>query len=98
MRLIPNAKYLSFWIEKLVFWFLLLETGYYNYFDEPMNHAIDALNAILRIGMKPRKYDNPNEDDDSKYNFNFDEVEWTDNGFSRFTAHLATIEAAFDFK
>ena len=96
-----NDKYMrdiAIDIDIIHFWKMKCNSGYLSYFDEPMNEGIDAMEAYKRIGVKPRDGDDPDNDDDSKFNYSFSETNFTPNGTTRYTAHNGTLELATDYK
>ena len=74
----------------------MTECGHPSKSDQPMKTAMTTLESIKNIGIKPRDHDDPQHDDDSKYSYDFNNVNFSINGIKRFTAHNGTTELAMD--
>ena len=87
MRIIPDCYDLTVNVGTMAYFFLQCETGISNDKNLIVNASKDAQTAVLKIGVKPRAYDNPDEDDLTVFNLDRKKIEFSDNGFSRHVCH-----------
>ena len=83
-------------ICKIVEWNVQVESGYRSHHDMPMKQGADTLEQYKILGVNPRDSDDPKYDDDSKVSYNFEDVNFSIYGISRFAAHNGTMEVACD--
>ena len=90
-------KDINKYIEPIVTWILICETGYYSKSVDAMKYGKEAMQAILKLGITPRTGDDPTTDDDSDLSFDFKDCNFTSNGLARFLSHSGTTELAMDY-